>query len=258
MVRNFFIQPFRDVLACLEPIMSVRSPLRAMGPMLIAMVVAWFVYVPIHELLHCAGCEVTGGDVSRLEVAPRYGAALLAKVFPFVVSGSDYAGQLTGFDTKGSDLIYLATDFGPFVLTVLFGVPLIRLCQRRRRPLLFGVAVVVGLAPFYNIPGDYFEMGSIITTRAATLLSGAGPEPIFAGIRSDDVFTLLSGLITDPAKLGLVGWQQVSIACALVLVSLVLDVLLAFATYFLGGIVANIAIRPASTSSGNRRTRRTV
>ena len=246
MVRDFFVQPGREILACLEPIMSVRNPLRAMGPMLIAMVVCWFVYVPIHELLHCAGCEVTGGDVSRLEVAPRYGAALLAKIFPFVVSGSDYAGQLTGFDTKGSDLIYLATDFGPFVLTVLLGVPLIRLCTHRRRPILFGIAVVLGLASFYNIPGDYFEMGSIITTRVATFVSGAGPEPIFAGIRSDDVFTLLSDMVADPAKVGLHGWKQISIGSALVLVSLVVDVFLAFATYFLGSIVANVVIRPAT------------
>ena len=40
----------------------------------------------------------------------------------FVVSGSEYAGRLSGFDTRGSDWIYLATDLGPFVLTIFPGV----------------------------------------------------------------------------------------------------------------------------------------
>ena len=237
-MRMFFRRPFEDVFACLGHVMVGRGPLRAMLPMLIALIVTWFIYVPIHELLHVAGCVVTGGEVSRLEVAPRYGGALLAKVFPFVVSGSDYAGQLTGFDTKGNDLVYLATDFGPFLLTVLIGVPLLRLCTRRRRPILLGVAVVVGLAPFYNIPGDYFEMGSIITTRLATIFTGGEGTPVFEGIRSDDFFKMLDTLISEPAKLGLNGARQVAVGIALIVVALVIDVFLTFLTYFFGGLVA--------------------
>ena len=239
-MRTFFRQPLEETLTGLGHVMSVRSPFRAMGPVLIALVITWFIYVPIHELLHCAGCVVTGGEVSQLEVAPRYGGALLARVFPFVVSGSDYAGQLTGFDTKGNDLIYLATDFGPFVLTVLIGVPLIRLCTRRRRPILFGIATVVGLAPLYNIPGDYYEMGSIITTRAATLLTGGGliGSAAFEGVRSDDVFKLLTNLVKQPGELGLAGGGQIAIAALLVVISLVVDVFLVFLTLFLGGLVA--------------------
>jgi hypothetical protein len=212
-----------------------------MGPTLLIMVVIWFVYVPIHELLHVAGCVVTGGEVSQLEVAPRYFGGLLASVFPFVVSGSDYAGQLTGFDTKGNDLIYLATDFGPFVLTVLFGVLIIRLCARKRRPVLLGIGIVVGLAPFYNIPGDYYEMGSIITTRVATVLTGGGlvGTPAFEGVRSDDVFSLIENVATKPAELGLIGGGQVVTAFLLIAIALVVDVILAFFTYFLGGLVAN-------------------
>jgi len=223
--------------------MRVSSPAKTLVPMLIAVVVTWFIYVPIHELLHVAGCVVTGGSVSRLEIAPRYGGTILAEHIPFVMSGGDYAGRLSGFDTKGSDLIYLATDFGPFVLTVLFGVALVKLCKTRRRPVLFGVAMVVGLAPFYNVPGDYFEMGSIITTRAATLLTGSGPDPVFAGIRSDDVFTLLKNIFTVPAELGLNGVSDVLIALLLVTVALVVDVLLVFATYAAGGAVAGLVIR---------------
>ncbi len=172
--------------------------------------------------------------------------SILAEHIPFVVSGSNYAGQLTGFDTKGSDLCYLATDFGPFVLTVLFGVALVKICMKKRRPIVFGIAMVVGLASFYNIPGDYFEMGSIITTRAVTVLTGGGPDIAFVGIRSDDVFTLIQNIFTKPAELGLAGFGNVVIALLLVVVSLVVDVFLAFATYAAGGAVARLYIKPSA------------
>ncbi len=251
LMRTLFRTPFADTLACLERVMAAPTVFRAMGPMLIAMAVTWFLYVPIHELLHVLGCVVTGGSVSRLELSPQYGAAWLAKVFPFITSGSDYAGRLSGFDTKGSDLIYLATDFMPFVLSVVIGVPLIRLCTRKRRPILFGAAVVVGLAPFYNIPGDYYEMGSIITTRALTLLRGGGNPPAFAGIRSDDIYLLIEKLILRPAEIGLEGVGTVAAGVILIFVALALDVLLAFATYGLGTKVANV-ICPRTEGAAGR------
>ena len=253
-LQTFFRQPLEETLTGLEQVISARSPFRAMAPVLLALVITWFIYVPIHELLHCAGCVVTGGEVSRLEVSPRYGGQLLAKVFPFVVSGSDYAGQLTGFDTKGNDLIYLATDFGPFVLTVLIGVPLIRLCARRRRPILFGVAIVVGLAPLYNIPGDYYEMGSIITTRAATLITGGSliGSAAFEGVRSDDVFKLFTELIKQPDKLGLAGGGQIAVGAMLIAISLAVDVFLVFLTFFLGGLVATPLVGKATRRKSPR------
>lgn len=225
--------------------MAFPSPVKAIAPMLIAMVITWFIYVPIHEMLHVAGCVGTGGSVDQLEIAPRYGGTILAEHIPFVVSGGDYAGRLSGFDTKGSDLCYLATDFGPFLLTVLFGVALVKMCMKKRRPILFGIAMVVGLAPFYNMPGDYFEMGSIITTRVVTVLTGGGPDIAFVGIRSDDVFTLIQNIFTKPVDLGLASWGSVVIALLLVGVSLVVDVFLAFATYAVGGAVAGLAVKPA-------------
>lgn len=246
-MRALFREPIDDVLACLGQLVTVRSAFRAFVPTLVAMIVTWFVYVPIHELLHVLGCISTGGTVSTLEISPQYGASLLAKVFPFVVSGSDYAGRLSGFDTHGSDLCYLATDFGPFVLTVLIGVPLLRLCTRRRRPILFAIGVVVGLAPFYNIPGDYFEMGSIIVTRVATIVTGGGDSPVFEGIRSDDIYLLIHNLFTKPCALGLVGAGQVAVGFLLICASLVLDVVLAFLTYAMGGVVARLLVGPPPT-----------
>jgi len=253
-MKSFFRKPFDDVIACLEPIMTVRSPFRAVAPMLVVMLITWFIYVPIHELLHVAGCVWSGGEVSRLELSARYGGTILPKFFPFIVSGSDYAGQLTGFDTKGSDLIYLATDFLPFALTVLIGVPFLHMCIRRRRPMLFGVAIVVGLAPFYNIPGDYYEMGSIITTRVCTWITGSAPVVAFETLRSDDIFTLLSDLFNKPAELGFEGAGAVALAYVVVGVGLIIDVLLAFLTYFAGGAFARLVVRgvPVVTSTHRR------
>ena len=244
-MKRFFRRPLDDVLACLEHIMTDGRPVKTLVIMLVAVVVTWFVYVPIHELLHAYGCIVTGGTVTELQIKAHYGGGLLAEWFPFVVSGSDYAGQLTGFDTKGNDWIYLATDFGPFLLTVLIGVPLMRVCTKRRRPVLFAVAFVVGLAPFYNIPGDYYEMGSTVTTRALTFVAGEGNPPRWESLRSDDIFTLVPDIFIKPAELGLAGAGTIIFALLVVLLSLVVGILLAFVTYALGDLVARPLAGPA-------------
>jgi hypothetical protein len=238
----------------------------------LSLIVSWVVYVPIHELLHALGCVVTGGEVTRLEIRWYYGGSLLAKTFPWVVSESEYAGRLSGFRTFGSDLVYLATDFGPFVLSVILGVPLLKLCTRRHRPILFPIAVVLGLAPFYNLPGDYYEMASIITTRASTPLARmshpkvepeiavdlevpcpeieGSPTAGFRCLRSDDIFRLIEQLCTQPSKLGLQGPGDIRLAVPIILVSLAFAILLAFATYALGHYFAKLVFsgsRPASS-----------
>ena len=264
-MRHFFRQPIDDVVACLEPIVTIKNPARALVPLFLSLIVTWIVYVPIHELLHALGCVVAGGEVTRLEIRWYYGGSLLAQVFPWVVGESEYAGRLSGFRTFGSDLIYLATDFGPFVLSVILGVPLLKLCTRRYRPILFPIAVVVGLAPFYNLPGDYFEMASIITTRASTPLVKlvqdttttavegdsdvpcpeieGSPTAGFRCLRSDDVFKLIEQLCTQPSKLGLQGAGDIALAVPIILVSLALAILLAFATYALGHQMSRVILR---------------
>lgn len=243
MIR-FFRQPIDDVLGALEHLVTVRNPLTTMVPAMVTMLVTWFVYVGIHELLHVAGCLVVGGSVSTLEISSRYGGNIYARYFDFVVTSSEYAGRLSGFDTHGSDFIYMSTVFGPFVLTVLFGVLLVKLCTRRRRPILFGVAIIVGLAPFYNLQGDYFEMGSILVTRAVTVIfGGGGNPPMFELLRSDDIFKLLDSLVRSPSKLGLTSTGLVFAGIAVIIASFVVDVLLAFATYWAGHQFARIFIR---------------
>lgn len=241
-MRQLFALPVKDVVACLNCLAAHARPYRAMGVTVAAMVVTWFIYVPIHELLHVLGCLGTGGTVSRLEVAPQYGGHLLAKWFDFVVCGGEYAGRLSGFDWKGSDLIYLATDFGPYILTVVIGIPLLKLCTRRSRPLLLGAAVVVGLAPFYNVIGDYYEMGSVIITRVVTVVSG-GETIAFEGIRSDDIFKLAGDLCLRPSELGLEGAATIVVGAALILMSFLLGIVLAFVTYALGSLFARLFSR---------------
>lgn len=214
--------PVDDYLAALDPFVRALSPATA-AAVLGAAVAAWWIYLPLHELLHALGCVAGGGTVTRLEIDAIYGAALLQRIFPFVAVGSRYAGQLTGFDTGGSDLTYLLTDALPFVLTVAVGVPMLRAAGRMapgvRQALVFGASLPVALAPFISLTGDYYEMASIIVSRLAAPLSGLA----LARWRSDDVFllieTLPEGTWLDAAGIG---------------AALVLGTVLCFLTYAAG------------------------
>lgn len=154
-----FLDAFHGLDRCLD-----RGP-RGLALALLGLAVGWWVYVPVHELLHAGACFAAGGEVTRLEIAPQYGGGLLARVFPFVVAGGEYAGRLSGFDTHGSDLIYLATDFGPFLLTLFPGVWLLRRAGAAGRPVLFGLALPFAFAPFVSLTGDAYEIGSILVTQ---------------------------------------------------------------------------------------------
>jgi hypothetical protein len=176
-VRRLLLLPFTDLLHGLDRCLT--GGVRALAVVFLGTLLGWWIYVPVHELLHAAACLAAGGAVSRLEIDGAYGGALLARVFPFVVSGSAYAGRLSGFDTRGSDWIYLATDLGPFLLTLWPGVWLLRKAAAGPRPFLFGLSLPFALAPFLSLTGDAYEIGSILATR---LLSGTGV------LRGDDLF----------------------------------------------------------------------
>jgi hypothetical protein len=241
-------EPFEDTLDAMAKALEPGA-LRGGALLALGAVATWFVYVPIHELLHAAGCVATGGAVHELELDPLYGGTLLARVLPFVTAGGEYAGRLSGFDTHGSDLVYLATDLGPYLLSILVGVPMLLACTRRSRPLLFGAAVVLALAPLYNVPGDYYEMASILTTRATAWISGVSGPPPYAALRSDDVIKLIGELLDDPGSLGLATGSQVAAAGGLVAASLVLSALLAVLSYRLGRLLARVGrVRRASAT----------
>lgn len=227
--RALLVSPFYATVDVLERI--VRDDRRVHWAVaLLSLVVASYLYVPIHELLHVLGCTATGGSVTTLEIQTQFGGAILAEVFPFVRAGGEYAGRLSGFDTHGSDLVYLATDALPYALSLLIGVPLLRACGRASRPLLFGPAVVLGLAPFYNLPGDYYEMGSILVTR----ILGEAWHPL----RSDDIFVVLEGVWPAPQ------------AVLVVFTSLVVAIALAYLTWEAGDRLARLWDRQPSADSG--------
>lgn len=235
----------------MDQVVSHPRRARALAAVLVAAALTWWVYVPVHELLHAAGCVSTGGTVGELQVKRIYGGAILARVFPFVVSGGDYAGRLSGFDTGGSDLVYLATDFLPFTLSIVIGVPLLRWSLRRRSPATFGASVVLALAPLLSVTGDYYEMGSILVGRAALLVGGASAATVAQAIRSDDVVVLAADLFARRAELGLLTPGALPASALLVVVSAVLGLILALATYAAGATVSRLLIgdRPGAVET---------
>lgn len=169
-------------------------------PLIAAVGVTWVVAVPVHELLHAAGCALFGGTVYELTIQPIYGGGILEGIFPFVRAGGEYAGQLTEFDTHGSDVCYFATDYLPFVLTIFLGLPMLVLARRKRNTALYGIGFVHTVLPVISIPGDFYEMGSIVVTR----LLGFSPEsPESAVLRGDDFFVVLSRVQGDTNSAGI-------------------------------------------------------
>ncbi len=223
---TFFAAPVRDVLEGMDRCLDTG----VRGLLLIAagLFAGWWLYVPVHELMHAVACLATGGTISRLEIDPFYGGALLARLLPFVEAGGDYAGRLAGFDTGGSDLVYLATDLGPYLLTVFPGVWALRSAGRRGSAFFFGFWLPVALAPFISLTGDAYEIGSIVVTR---LPPWAGLE----ALRADDIFRLVPELaeLADPPWGGAV-------------LAFLTGTLWAFATYALGRLLPKIVDREDS------------
>jgi hypothetical protein len=224
-MRRFFLSPLDDFARAVQRAIPT-PPWPGAIAALLAAVATWWIYVPIHELLHAFGCLAAGGTVERLEIRPEYGAALLARWFSFVTVGSDYAGRLSGFDTGGSDLTYLVAVWAPYALSVVAGVPLLRAVGRRARAgpsgsALLGAAVVLAFAPFANLTGDFYELGSIPISRVAASLAGGDPQRW----RSDDLPLLVGQL----AERGITAGDVAVLAAGLAL-----GTLAAFASHALG------------------------
>lgn len=234
MFRNLFVLPFRDAFRGLDRCLD--AGVRGLALVAGGLLAGWWLYVPLHELLHAAACRLAGGQISRLEIEALYGGGLLARVFPFVVPASDYAGRLSGFDTRGSDLIYLATDLGPFVLTLFPGVWALRRAATAGKPLLFGLALPFALAPFLSLTGDAYEIGSILVTRLPPWAAPAVRELL----RGDDLGKKISAFAAMTGTGG-APWGGAALAAAA-------GLLWAFLTYGLGSAVARGLGQPALAS----------
>ncbi len=226
--------PLDDYLAGLERVAAdgaIRTALPRLG---LGLILSWWIYVPLHELLHAYGCLWSGGSVSRLEIDAVYGAAWLQAWFPFVAVGSQHAGQLVGFDTAGSDAVYLVTCFAPFVLTLFPGLPLLRYASRApnsgRAAWCLGASIPLAYAPFISLPGDFYEIGSILVTR---VLAWIDPPADLLRWRSDDLVGLIKRLAPSATALdGIV-----------VSTSFGLGALLAWLTYTAGRAAAEFTRR---------------
>jgi hypothetical protein len=223
---QILLLPFEDFLSGLDIALG-KSPRAGILVIVISFVISWWIYVPIHELCHAFGCILGGGSVSELDISPKYGGAFLSIIFPFVSPGSDYAGQLTGFDTGGNDLTYLLTVCFPFLLTVFIGVPLLR-SARHSSPIpasiKLGASLPIAFAPLISFSGDYYEMGSIIVSRIAAFVS---PSADISRWRSDDLFKLSGGLFFSGSRYGM---EDITI----VFFSFILGIAFIYLTYLLG------------------------
>ncbi len=163
--------------------------LKSLVVCLVSLLVFWHIYTPIHELLHVGACLVSGGTVTELALKPQYGGLILAKIFPFVVAESDYAGQLTGFTTPNG-FAYAFVDLAPYLLS-LPGLAVIELARRGKRAWLFGPGMVLAYVGLMSIPGDFYECVSLMTTKLAENHIPGAPAGVLI---SDDVFLSWSKL----------------------------------------------------------------
>lgn len=203
---RFLLAPFKDFLTLFEAHLQAGRG-AALAAILLGLAAAWWIYVPLHELLHAWGCLAAGGQVERLEIDPLYGAHLLARIFPYVHPGSDYAGRLSDFNSAGSDWTYAATVAAPLLLG-LAGFPLLRLAVPSstssrglawRRPLLFGAAALLAASPLLSLTGDLLELGSLTLYQFFP-----GPAQSHRALISDDLFRLLHEWPAPP------GWRPVA------------------------------------------------
>ena len=244
---------YTDILQFIRIVQSSKQPPVMQMVLLIAsMAVTWFIYVPIHELLHVAGCLITGGTVSELIMGREYGADFLKHIFPFITpQTSQYAGRLTGFVPSG-DFGYFITDISPFFLSIFPGTGLLLLFNRTRNLIFAGPGLILGLAPFMNLTGDYFEMGTILSTRWIDLLFSGRPSNLIENyylLRSDDIFRLFGEIAGNPSNYGMQTLPGIFFTSVTVILGALLAVLLCGWTYHLGRWIAlKTFITPAEIS----------
>ncbi len=129
-----------------------------------------------------------GGD--RFGGGRLYGGTLIQRAVPFVRAGGSYAGQLTAFDTGGSDLTYLVTVLAPYLLTVCGGFALLRRARASAGLASLAAGLTLMLAPLIGLAGDYYEAASIVSSRVIGLLASPTTANAALGLRHDDVFAL--------------------------------------------------------------------
>ncbi len=177
------INPLKPFFDCYFGLLSLGG--RAVVLVMTGLVFGWWLYVPVHELFHAFGCIMTGGEVTELQIKTMYGGTILKELFEFITPEGEYAGRLTGFDTKGSDWIYGATVFAPYLMT-LFSFFFISKAAAAKRCFIFGLLLPIFFAPLISLTGDFYEMGSLLAFQL-----WPGPDTMNRALISDDLFRLM-------------------------------------------------------------------
>lgn len=208
---------------------------------LLWLILLWAIYVPIHELMHAFGCTVTGGEVQEIRLSVFFGGSLLEQWIPVFKADWSLGGRLSQFSTGGSDWVYLATDIFPYIPSILFGVWLLGMGLRSNRQLVLALGLILALAPILSIPGDYYEMGSIVITDLIKLIWGTPEGSLLANsidlVRSDDIILLIEELAREKRDVGLLGK---GISFLFVAFSFTLGVWLAGVTYWMSDRSASV------------------
>ena len=166
-------------LLTLEQVIN-EAGYKGLFKILLGLILFWHLYVPVHELLHVAGCLLGGGEVESLTLKPQYGGLILQ---------SEYAGRLTGFTTP-NPWVYAMVDFFPYSIS-FFGITLITYCRRKKMAVLLGLGIILAFVPFISIPGDYYEAVSLATTQVAEAINPSLQTDVLV---NDDVFRSIKQL----------------------------------------------------------------
>jgi hypothetical protein len=96
-VASWIGEAWRRYQDHLEAVLTGPRPARRLLLVVLLAGMAWWVYVPLHELAHAGACVSCGGEVRRMTLAPIYGGSLAARRFDWIDDRTPYAGQLADF-----------------------------------------------------------------------------------------------------------------------------------------------------------------
>jgi len=178
--------------------------------------------------MHALGTFVVGGEVRELAIDATYGGKLFEKIFPFVISESEYAGQLTDFTTPNK-FAYFIVDMFPYLLS-LPGILFIRLSVKYNYLWLFSLGFLLMLVPLTQILGDFYEAASL---GGGELMAMVNPNLDPQSILSDDMFKLIKSLYANTGTNVLAYiFVTLSFILGLILACLVIIIQVPFANLF--------------------------
>jgi len=119
---------------------------------------------------------------------------------------------------------------------MLIGVPLLKSAKYSNSfyaCVKLGISIPIAFAPFFSIIGDYYEMGSILTSRIFHLFD---PAIDINRWRSDDIFNLINKMFVSGSYGAILDIFGIT-------TSLFLGIILAFLIYYLGHLWSRLILK---------------